>query len=146
MPTRDEPIIQADRNRLREVLDHLFENAIKYLPEGGAIDVVIRPLVAPGNSDHDKKMGMSHSVPGSRQMVEICVRDNGIGIPAAHLERIFDRFHRVDTRLTREVNGLGLGLAICKRIVELHGGMIWAESEIGTGSAFHIWLPMDERS
>ena len=155
MPTRDEPIIQADRNRLREVLDHLFENAIKYSPEGGAIDVVIRPLVAssqagrgrpaPGKSDHDKKMGMSHSVPGSRQMVEVCVRDNGIGIPAAHLERIFDRFHRVDTRLTREVNGLGLGLAICKRIVELHGGMIWAESEIGTGSAFHIWLPMDER-
>jgi len=152
MPTRDEPIIQADRNRLREVLDHLFENAIKYSPEGGAIDVVIRPLVAssqagrgrpaPGKSDHDKKMGMSHSVPGSRHMVEICVRDNGIGIPDAHLERIFDRFHRVDTRLTREVNGLGLGLAICKRIVELDGGMIWAESEIGTGSAFHIWLPM----
>ena len=79
-------------------------------------------------------------------MVEICVRDNGIGIPTAHLERIFDRFHRVDTRLTREVNGIGLGLAICKRIVELHGGMIWAESEIGIGSTFHVWLPMDERT
>ena len=79
-------------------------------------------------------------------MVEICVRDNGIGIPTAHLERIFDRFHRVDTRLTREVNGIGLGLAICKRIVELHGGMIWAESEIGIGSTFHVWLPIDERT
>ncbi len=79
-------------------------------------------------------------------MVEICVCDNGIGIPAAHLERIFDRFHRVDTSLTREVNGIGLGLAICKRIVELHGGMIWAESEIGRGSKFHVWLPMDERT
>jgi signal transduction histidine kinase len=156
MPTRDEPIIQADRNRLREVLDNLLENAIKYSPEGGAIEVVIRPVVAsgqasrsrkvPGNSDHDKKMGIHPSVPRSRQMVEICVRDNGIGIPAAHLERIFDRFHRVDTRLTREVNGIGLGLAICKRIVELHGGMIWAESEIGTGSTFHVWLPMDERT
>jgi signal transduction histidine kinase len=156
MPTRGEPIIQADHNRLREMLDHLFENAIKYSPEGGAIGVVIRPLAAssqaarsrtaPGKSDHDKKMGMSHSVPGSRHMVEICVRDNGIGIPAAHLERIFDRFHRVDTRLTREVNGLGLGLAICKRIVELHGGMIWAESDVGSGSAFHVWLPMDERT
>ncbi len=153
IPTRDEPIIQADRNRLREVLDHLLENAIKYSPEGGAIDVVVRPLVAsghagrsrtmPGNSDHVKKIGITPSVPRSRHMVEICVRDHGIGIPAEHLERIFDRFHRVDTRLTREVNGIGLGLAICKRIVELHGGIIWAESEIGTGSAFHVWLPME---
>ncbi len=154
MPTRVEPIIQADRNRLWEVLDNLLENAVKYSPEGGAIEVVVRPLnvssqanrqrKAPGKSDHDKKMGMPPSVPGSRPMVEICVRDNGIGIPSAHLERIFERFHRVDTRLTREVNGIGLGLAICKRIVELHGGMIWAESEIGTGSAFHVWLPIDE--
>ena len=69
-----------------------------------------------------------------------------LAFPTAHLERIFDRFHRVDTRLTREVNGIGLGLAICKRIVELHGGMIWAESEIGIGSTFHVWLPMDERT
>ena len=156
MPTRDELIIQADRNRLREVLDNLLENAIKYSPEGSAIEVVVRPLVAsgqagrsrtvPSNSDHDKKMGMPPSVPRSRHMVEICVRDNGIGIPPAHLGQIFDRFHRVDTRLTREVGGLGLGLSICKRIVELHGGLIWAESEIGRGSAFHVWLPMDERT
>jgi signal transduction histidine kinase len=156
MPTRDELIIQADRNRLREVLDNLLENAIKYSPQGGTIEIVVRPLLASsqasrsrtaaGKSDHDRKMGIHPSVPRSRQMVEICVRDNGIGIPAAHLERIFDRFHRVDTRLTREVNGIGLGLAICKRIVELHGGMIWAESEIGTGSTFHVWLPMDERT
>ena len=156
MPTRDEPIIQADRNRLREVLDNLLENAIKYSPEGGAIEVVVRPLVAsgqadrsrtvPSNSDHDKKMGMPPSVPRPRHMVELCVRDNGIGIPPAHLKQIFDRFHRVDTRLTREVGGLGLGLSICKRIVELHGGIIWAESDVGRGSAFHVWLPMDERT
>ncbi|HET8851466.1 MAG TPA: ATP-binding protein, partial [Ktedonobacteraceae bacterium] len=137
MPTRNEPIIQADRNRLREVLDNLLENAIKYSPEGGTIEVVVRPLMSPGvgylspkqgsrfiasaggpvKSDHDRKMGNHPSVPRSPHMVEICVRDNGIGIPAAHLERIFDRFHRVDTSLTREVNGIGLGLAICKRIV-----------------------------
>jgi len=156
MPTRDEPLIQADRNRLREVLDNLLENAIKYSPEGGAIEVVVRPVVASSparispkpsdKSSHDNKMGKHPPVPRSRDMVEICVRDHGIGIPETHLERIFDRFHRVDTRLTREVGGIGLGLAICKRIVELHGGMMWAESEIGTGSTFHIWLPMDSRS
>ena len=75
-------------------------------------------------------------------MVEICVCDSGIGIPGEHLERIFDRFHRVDTRLTREVDGLGLGLAICKRIVELHKGRIWAESLPGEGSTFHVLLPV----
>jgi len=88
-------------------------------------------------------------MPGAQQevpsLVEICVHDQGIGIPPAHLERVFDRFHRVDTRLTREVNGIGLGLAICKRIVELHGGTIWAESDLGRGSMFHVWLPVDAR-
>ena len=81
----------------------------------------------------------------SRQMLEILVCDNGMGIPVEHLERIFDRFHRVDTRLTREVNGLGLGLTICKRIVEMHDGIIWAENrQNGKGSVFHVRLPIDE--
>jgi signal transduction histidine kinase len=139
MPTDKEPLIWADRHRLREVLDNLLENAIYYSPEGGAIEITIRPLFTP-----------SHTVvpPAQQevqQMVEICVRDHGIGIPPAHLGRVFDRFHRIDTRLTREVNGLGLGLAICKRIVELHGGTIWTESDIGQGSAFHVWLPVEAR-
>jgi signal transduction histidine kinase len=79
-------------------------------------------------------------------MIEICLHDHGIGIPETHLEHIFDRFHRVGTRLTREVGGIGLGLAICKRIVELHEGTIWVESEIGSGSSFHVWLPMKDVS
>jgi signal transduction histidine kinase len=85
----------------------------------------------------------SASIP--RNMLEICVSDTGQGIPAEHLARIFDQFHRVDTRLTREVNGLGLGLAICKRIVELHNGVIWAENRlIGRGSVFYVRLPLEE--
>ena len=76
---------------------------------------------------------------------EMLVCDNGVGIPDEHLERIFDRFHRVDTRLTREVNGLGLGLTICKRIVEMHDGIIWAENrQNGKGSVFYVRLPIDE--
>ena len=69
------------------------------------------------------------------------MRDTGMGIPADHLGRIFERFHRVDTRLTREVQGLGVGLALCKGIVELHGGAIWADSTPGEGSIFHVVLP-----
>ena len=132
VPTQREPLIMADPRRLREVLDHLLENAIHYSPEGGVIDVVVYPVQAllPQGS-------------ALTRMVEICVCDYGLGIPPEHLERIFDRFHRVDTRLTREVNGLGLGLTICKHIVKLHDGMIWAESCPSGGSAFHVRLPMD---
>jgi signal transduction histidine kinase len=78
---------------------------------------------------------------GEQEWVEISVRDEGPGIEASHLPRIFDPFYRVDTRLSREVNGLGIGLAICKRIIELHGGVIWVESTVGAGSTFHIRLP-----
>src|SRR5262249_11721478 len=80
--------------------------------------------------------------PPNTPAVEIIVQDQGSGIPTEQVDRVFDRFHRVDTRLTREADGLGLGLAICKRIVELHGGQIWAESTTGAGSAFHVLLPL----
>ncbi len=149
----DEPIIQADRLRLREVLDNLLENAINYSPEGGAIEVLIRPILPQRHKEREKANGQEGkakkaastrpSLGWDQHMMEISVRDEGIGILPGQLKSIFDRFHRVDTRLTREVNGLGLGLAICKHIVELHDGMIWVESEFGKGSTFHVWLPMD---
>jgi signal transduction histidine kinase len=155
-PTDEEPVIWADRHRLREVLDNLVDNAIHYSPEGGAIEIIIRPVFTRGQTSRlrtvargDGGDGRQAMMPLAQQevpsLVEICVHDQGIGIPPAHLERVFDRFHRVDTRLTREVNGIGLGLAICKRIVELHGGTIWAESDLGQGSTFHVWLPRDAR-
>lgn len=127
-PARSVPLVLADPRRLREVLDNLLDNAVQYSPEGGPINVVIRPVV---QTTHN--------------MLEICVYDEGLGIPADHLERIFNRFHRVDTRLIREANGLGLGLAICKYIVELHHGSIWAESRSeGKGSVFHLRLPLSD--
>ena len=153
LPSKSEPIIEGDRQRLREVLDNLLENATIYSPEGGIVKIVLRPIVVSDPVSKARVLTGDERVIGrnvapvtttgrKRQMIEIRIHDQGIGIPEEQLERIFEHFHRLDTRLTREVNGLGLGLAICKRIVELHEGVIWAESEPGQGSTFYVWLPM----
>lgn len=117
------PLVLADLRLQREVLDIVLENAVKYSPHGGVIRVELQT--------------------GDR-MLTTRVSDTGIGIPPEHLHRIFDRFHQVDQRLTREVEGAGLGLAICKRSMELQGGAIWAESEPGIGSIFSMTLPLAE--
>ena len=141
----EEQVIMADRQRMREVLDHLLENATLYSSADDEIEIVLRPatpaIVAEGKH-HSSANNDQLLIRLPQPMVEILVRDHGIGIPPEHIERIFHRFHRVDTSLTREVNGLGLGLAICKNIVELHHGLIWAESEPGHGSTFHVLLPI----
>lgn len=154
-PATNAPLILADPRRLREVLDNLLENAMKYSPEGGTINIVLRPTMQSYTNSakarmryHHKHTSRAHDLSSrhlNRGMLEIRISDSGMGIPGEHLERIFERFHRVDMRLTREVNGLGLGLAICKRIVELHDGMIWAESSPNGGSTFHVLLPIDNR-
>ena len=152
VPVHEELFIQADQHQLRKVLDHLIENAINYSPEGGTIDVVLRPVPTSKRreqsdfSQHrgdDGGDGQTTNMPGDQEVIEISVRDHGMAIPAEHLARVFEPFYRVDTRLSREVNGLGIGLAICKRIVELHGGRIWVESTVGAGSTFHVWLPRE---
>jgi len=73
--------------------------------------------------------------------VEASISDTGIGIPEGELEKIFERFYQVDGSTTRRFGGTGLGLAIVKRIVEAHGGRVWAESELGRGSTFFFTLP-----
>jgi len=139
------PLILADQRLMREVIDDLLENAVKFSPGGGVIKVILCPVTQVQTALSESGEDNQQPVQISRQMLEIRVCDNGMGIPAEHLERIFDRFHRVDTRLTREVGGLGLGLTICKRIVEMHDGIIWAENrQNGTGSVFHVRLPIDE--
>jgi signal transduction histidine kinase len=153
VPGPEELFIQADRHQLRKVLDHLIENAINYSPEGGTIDVVLRPVSASERRElsdvpqhrcdalpNGQTTNMPPTLPGDQELVEISVTDHGMAIPAEHLAQVFEPFYRVDTRLSREVNGLGIGLAICKRIVELHGGRIWVESTVGAGSTFHVWL------
>jgi len=136
--TQEVPPVKGDVRSLRKVLEHLLENAIHYSPAGGRIDVIARPAPQGGTaSDLDQPLH-------TPSFLEICVCDFGLGIPDEYLERIFEHFYRVDTRLTREVNGLGLGLTVCKYLVALHHGRIWAESCPDGGSAFHVWLPLEE--
>lgn len=132
-------VVPGDLRRLRELLDQLLENAVKYSPDGGDVSVTLRLVPAPQCAPDGADTHVASQQRG--EAVEIEVRDAGIGIPSEHLDRVFERFHRVDTGLTREVEGLGLGLAIARRVVELHGGSIWVESTPGHGSAFHVVLP-----
>jgi len=134
-------IVRGDARRLRTVLDHLLENAVKYSPAGGTIAVTVRTFSAAGRLHGADSQDRPDDIDGPS--VEVEVRDVGVGIPAEHLDRVFDRFHRVDTRLARDAEGLGLGLAIARRIVELHGGSIRAESVQDGGSAFFVRLPLD---
>ncbi|HEX8032334.1 MAG TPA: HAMP domain-containing sensor histidine kinase [Ktedonobacterales bacterium] len=133
-------LVLGDERRLRIVLDHVLENAINYTPDGGSISVTLTSPRADTAPVDPRKAPVAEGA----TLFELAVHDSGRGIPPEDLLRIFERFHRVDMRLTREVDGLGLGLAICKRIVELHGGSIWAESAVGVGSTFHVLLPGTE--
>jgi signal transduction histidine kinase len=153
-PTNKLPLVQADRHLLREAVDHLLENAMLYSPAGETVEVGLRTrrpdqvsqlshLLAQTAIPTRKAIVWPPSWPSDQPMVELWIQDHGIGIEEAHLEQIFHRFYRVDTSLTREVNGLGLGLAICKQIVALHHGLLWAESSVGKGSTFHVLLPIN---
>jgi signal transduction histidine kinase len=115
------PLVQADPRRARQVLRNLVENAVKYSPEGGAITIETDVT-----ADH----------------VQISVTDQGIGIEPQHLDHIFNRFFQVDSASTRQVGGSGLGLSICRAIVEAHGGLVWAESQAGVGSTFFFTIPL----
>jgi two-component system phosphate regulon sensor histidine kinase PhoR len=117
------PAVRGDSGRLRDVLQNLLDNAVQYTPPGGHIIA-------------------SAAVDGAE--VVFTIADNGIGIPQAEQERIFERFYRVDEGRSREVGGTGLGLSIARHIAEAHGGRVWVESAIGQGSRFHFSVPVAE--
>jgi signal transduction histidine kinase len=146
-------IVRGDRRLLRSLLDHLLENAMHYSPSGGNIEVGLRAIQHPSAlaalqqqlQQVKPTVAVLPSVsPQQGPLVEVWIKDSGSGIAPEHLQYIFDRFYRVDISLVRDVNGLGLGLAICKSIVEMHDGTIWVESEPGKGSIFHVLLPLQE--
>lgn len=119
VPVPDLPKVMADGDQLRQVLANLLDNAVKYTERGGRVDV--RAEAWEGG-------------------VRVTVRDTGMGIPAADLPRVFERFYRVDKARSREIGGTGLGLAIVKHLVEAHGGEVCVESRQPGGSVFRFTL------
>src|SRR4029434_10181102 len=112
--------IQGDERKVRQGVLHLLSNAIKFTPEGGRIEVLAAP-----------KGGF----------VEVSVTDTGVGIAPEDQEAVFEEFRQVGTA-EKKVEGIGLGLTLCRRFIELHGGRIWVKSEVGAGSTFTFSLPL----
>jgi signal transduction histidine kinase len=114
------PAVWGDRDRLIQVASNLLTNATKYSPDGGAVTVATR---------------------FDDEAVELAVTDRGIGIAPENLERVFQPYTRIEHPNVAHVAGTGLGLPIVRQIVELHGGRVWVESELGKGSTFRVRLP-----
>jgi signal transduction histidine kinase len=133
--------LMADHLRLRQVLFNLLSNASKFTPEGGTISLsavrTLVPLPMPGDRAGERPRLIS------RDAVWITVRDTGIGIAPSDIPKLFQAFTQVDSSASRQAQGTGLGLALCKQFVELHGGTIGAESVPGEGSAFWFIMPVD---
>lgn len=122
----DMPPVFGDREKINHVLSNLVGNAIDFTPEGGHVWL----RAAFGTDD-------------GRPCHLVEVGDNGIGIAAEHQQLIFDEFAQVDSSASRQHHGTGLGLTIARRLVELHGGRIWVESEVGAGARFFFTIPHD---
>ena len=117
--------VEGDQDKLTQVFDNIVNNAIKYSPNGKNITIRVRQ-----NYHHNR--------------VSISIKDEGVGIPLVHIDKIFNRFYRVDKRRQRSMGGTGLGLALAKTIVEAHKGRIWAQSREGYGSIIFVTLPCEQ--
>jgi signal transduction histidine kinase/GAF domain-containing protein len=123
--TSEHIVVPVDVRRMEQVLSNLINNAVKYSPDGGVVAITIR--------DHPDTC-----------LAELSVRDQGIGIPDHQHSRIFGRFARADNARDLGISGTGLGLYLCRELVERHGGRIWFESAEGQGSIFSLTLPLYE--
>jgi signal transduction histidine kinase len=116
------PLVSIDRDRIRQVLHNLVDNALRYTPAGGSI-----------------KIGADYTKPG---WVTVSVSDTGSGISSKDLPNVFDHFYKADRSRQRGHGGAGIGLAMVKRVVELHGGIVWVKSRKGKGTTFYFTLPV----
>ncbi len=115
---------RIDQDKITQVIDNIMSNAIKYSPEGGKI---------------------TFQLAKEQNRVKFSIKDQGLGIAREKVDKIFDRFYRVDKARSRELGGTGLGLAISKEIIEAHHGHIWATSKEGQGTTIYFTLPLKNR-
>jgi two-component system phosphate regulon sensor histidine kinase PhoR len=132
----DLPPLHADPDRVEQVLLNLIDNAVKFTPAGGRVTISAQVAEPAQCEATDTASGTP------RRWITICVADTGIGVPKHHLQRLTERFYRVDQARSRELGGTGLGLAIVKHIVQAHGGSLRIESEVGHGTQAYIHLPV----
>ncbi|GBF78904.1 PAS domain-containing protein [Aphanothece sacrum FPU1] len=126
------PELMVDERRIRQVLINLLNNAVKFTPEGGKICLQVT-------------LEKSQSLPSQSHYIQFAIIDNGIGITEENLSKLFKPFVQIDSALNRQYTGTGLGLALVKRIVELHDGKVKVSSEIGVGSCFSFTVPYKEQ-
>ena len=137
--TDDIPFIVADRVKFKQILYNLLSNAVKFTPEGGTITLAAEATNA-ANLPSQVRGPVFFSE--KNNFLKLSVKDSGIGIKREDLDRIFSEFEQVDSGLSRKYEGTGLGLALTKRLIELHGGEIFVESQDGVGSTFTIVMPL----
>jgi signal transduction histidine kinase len=151
--------IAADERKLKQILYNLLSNAVKFTPNGGTVKISAKKVtckVRPGLRQEDpadlvmieELVDIENPVPEDlKNCIELCVTDSGIGIKPEDLQRIFNRFEQIDGTSSRNYEGTGLGLALTKELVEMHGGKIWVESDgQDRGSKFRMLLPDLKRS
>ncbi len=151
--------IEADERKLKQIIFNLLGNAVKFTPEGGSVHVNARRVRSPefgAQSGKDSSESGTRSLEGESiyyelktqnskldaDFIEISVTDTGIGIKSEDMPRLFHEFTQLQSAYTKEYEGTGLGLALTKKLVELHGGTIWASSEFGKGSTFTFVIPV----
>lgn len=129
----DFPVIQADPDKMDQILTNLVNNAIKYSPRGGSVRVI------------GQVVGEANLPSGRQAAISLRVSDEGMGISREHLPKLFERFYRVDNRDNREIGGTGIGLALVEALVEAHHGVVTVESELGKGSTFTVTMPVRQQ-
>ena len=138
-------MIDADQRKLKQILFNLLSNAVKFTPAGGSVRVLARRAPGPGIAGMQIGAGPPTGIGGGEEApgwIEISVTDTGIGIKAEDLPKLFKEFTQLESPYTKEYEGTGLGLALTKKLVELHGGTIEVTSEIDKGSRFYFTLPL----
>jgi two-component system phosphate regulon sensor histidine kinase PhoR len=141
----DLPYLRLDRNKVARLFGNLLSNAFKFTDEGGKIEVFakvvkdlarIRERIPPGTYPAEQ-------IPTSGTYLMVQVSDTGIGIPKDALGSIFDKFVQAKNRREGKIKGTGLGLAFCRKVMDAHGGLLWAESDLGKGSIFTVLFPLE---